>query len=312
MRRTFPIVALVAVIATSCGRGTGSSDGISFVSAAAERSLAAKSVKVTMTMTGTPPTAEAPAMTGEGVIDLAHNRSRLSMNVPASVGSGAQQDTSIYDNGTIYSSIPAELKKEIGTKAKWIKIVLPAGAADSGIFGGGSFASLVDPKALLNSLRDVSKSVTVVGHPVIRGIKTTEYSASLDVSKAFPANHEASPSPTDSNDTGFAQDDVMLLRAATATVFIGNDGLVYRIGEEMSLATLKLSGVIDFSDYGLPVDIKIPPASEVIDEKQMADLFEKNNSSSSGSTFDPSGIYGCVDINSQDSPDIPTCTPSPR
>ena len=310
MRRTFPAIALVAVIATSCGKGTGSSDGISFVSAAAERSLAAKSVKVTMTLMGTP-VAEAPAATGSGVIDLAHNRSRLSMNVPSSVGRGAQQDTVIYDNGTIYSSIPADFRKQIGTKAKWTKLILPAGAADSAIFGGANFASLVDPKALLNSLRDVSKSVTVVGHPVIRGIKTTEYSASLDVSKAFPANDEPSPSPTGSNDTGFAQNDAMLPRAATATVFIGNDGLVYRIGEEMSLATLKLSGVIDFSDYGLPVDIKIPPASEVIDEKQMADLFEKKNSSGSGSTFDPSGIYGCLDINSQNSPDIPTCTPSP-
>lgn len=268
MRRIFAVIAL-SVITASCGRGAPT-DQASFVSAAAARSLAAKSVRLTATFTGTPYDATQTAR-GRGVIDLANNRADLILKAPSFLGRGSEVTETIFDNGTVYNSIPAEIRKQAHTKAKWSKLVLSAQEMKSG-FGGG-FASLANARALLEQLRTVSKSIKIVGHPVIRGIETTEYNAIPDLTKAFGSSPD-SPKATDGQ----------------INVFIGKDGLVYRIFEQISIDRSKFSGVLDFSDYGARVNIKIPPASEVISENQMSDLFDKINSSKDPSLPMPSGF----------------------
>jgi hypothetical protein len=270
MRRIFAVIALLVIIA-SCGRGAPT-DQASFVSAAAARSLAAKSVRVTATFTGTPDDPSEVA-TGGGVIDLGNNKADLTLKGPSFTGRSEVTET-IFDNGTVYDTIPAEIRKLTHTKAKWSKLVIPPQELKAGAFAGGGFTSLANATALLEQLKNISKSITVVGHPVIRGIETTEYKAIPDLSKAFPSEPDPLPTPTDGR----------------IDVFIGKDGLVYRISEQMSLAATKMSGVIDFYDYGLPVHIKIPRASEVITDEQMFKLFEKVNSSRGSSIPLPSGF----------------------
>jgi len=208
-----------------------------------------------MSLSGLPETGT-PSISGGGFIDFAGNRAEFTMNT-ALVG-GGEVEREIFADGALYNTIPSEFRKHLGTKAKWMKTVIPKEVLQGNFFAGGlGFSGLADPSSLLTSLKSVSSSVTVVGHPRVRGIQTTEYFAVLD-DKAL-----ASLDPSGSTAT---------LGRQNVKVYIGSDGLVYRLEVVFSIDTSNVTGVLDFSDYGVPVHIQAPPASDVIDENEFSKL----------------------------------------
>ena len=291
MRRTILLMSLVAILATACGKGVSDQSG--FISQAALRSLAARSVKVTVSISGTPRD-QAPAMSEKGVIDLVHNRAEFTISGAGS-GENIGTDETIFVEGAIYSEVPPEFRKQLGPHIKWVRGVISKEDMKTSPLGENGFSNLADPGALLKVLKNVSSSVTVIGHPRIRGVKTTEYSAAIDGKKVF---------------SGQTPTDIPVPGPQTARVYVGDDGLVYRLETELSSTGIKIETVADFSDYGTPVDIKIPPASEVIDENKMAELFSKQIPKPDMS-FDPSGIYQCINLGGQNPPGVPTCSPQP-
>lgn len=101
----------------------------------------------------------------------------------------------------------------------------------------------------------------------VRGVKTTHYKATVDLTK-YPATVPAK----DRADTRSTIDNLVKRlgdRRSPVEFWIGKDNLVRRYTQTLKLkiagATSSIKQRIEFYDYGTNVDVTLPPADEVQD-----------------------------------------------
>ena len=226
------------------------------------------------------------SFTETGLFDFARSRGTITMQSPVGM-------TEIFVPPTTYIKLPGDMSDSGGSglpKGKsWIALpdeMAGASGAD-GLLGPMDGSG--DPADLLASLTAAASSVTKLGPSVIRGVPVTGFGLKID-----PAKAGAVPGADRAAVVAFLKS----FGAAEIPVDVWVDGQNLVRRESLSLAMpggsgapagTKLTWTIDFYDFGVPVHVSAPPASQVATEGSKFALGSGGSSGSGSGSSGPSG-----------------------
>ena len=280
--RKLPALILLALPLAGCGGG--GSQHVSLAEAAT-KSTKASSMKMDMAMAMTTPQLPQPVtMIATGAEDNASHRVRMNVDLSSLVSSlGGAAGTNASDfkgeeiadvsNGrlVIYMRLPF-LTKLIPNSKPWIKIDLNAFGKRLGI-DFSQFTSLsANPAQMVDWLRATSGSIDKVGSETVDGAETTHYHATIDLAKypnlVPPARRGAMKRAVD------ALTKLTHVHTFPVDVWVGGDNLIRKLhiafNETIKGQNFGNDMTMHFHDWGAPVSISLPPASQVLDLSKIA------------------------------------------
>jgi hypothetical protein len=270
VRRAILLIAATLAVA-GCGGGGGSASFDPVASAAT--TVKAKSAKLLFatSITGAGRTLH---MNGLGTVDFQGQAASMTFDVgdllrgsglPASAG---EQWTIVTQGLVMYMHAPTLAQQLPGGK-EWLKVDVQALAKSHNV-DLGQFRQLTqnDPTQMLAYLRAISGKVDKIGTEDVRGVETTHYRAKVDLDKV------AAQAPANLRKTFRASIQSLKQGLGTDTipvdVWVDGDNLVRRLAEHLPVAGGgKIDFSVDFYDFGAPVSISPPPASETLDLGQV-------------------------------------------
>lgn len=265
------IVAAVAVSAVGCGTRQASADALSAAVAHTAATTSRVVVSTTMSSPGTTTT-----ITATGEFDYAHPRGVLRTGS----GLGLGREEVRYLPPQLYVKFAKAAGAPFPKGKTWVELSMPSQAA------GGSVPFLplsnvnASPMDLLSTLTAIASKVTDLGPATIRGVAVTHYRVTVDLAKAEA--HQLPQARAEFH--SFASS----LGSATLPVDVWVDGQarVSRIAISFPMphgsgmpAGFRVSEAVDYYDFGVPVQVSAPPASEVVSVSELG----KSIASSSGS-----------------------------
>ncbi len=200
-------------------------------------------------------------------IDLGSVLKQAAKSSGATVPPGFDEPMEIVaDGATVYLRMPA-LGALTGA-AGWFSVTPDALGAAGRSLGLGAAAT--DPSKLLEVLRGVADQIDEVGDEDVRGVATTHVRATIDLDKALQGLPDARRRSLSDQLGSLAVTD----RALPVEVWIDGEGLPRRlrmqVGDLAKSAVAASMGVggtatmtIELFDYGQPVTVVVPDASEV-------------------------------------------------
>lgn len=247
--------------------GTG---GAVFLNKAAQATSAVDSQKIWMEMkvAGIPEIGEM-SIIAEGAVDNQTGLSHMTMDMSSVFGqlegAGMPADAGtmemIVDGDTTY--MKSSLFSMLGDSSKpWMKM----DTADQGSVTSGTPS---DPRAFLDYLKSTGSEIEELGTEEVRGVATTHIRTVLDTEEIManaPAEDQADmQKQLDELGGSFPQ--------IPLEAWVGEDGMVRRISMDFDFSTIddadlggaSMTITIEMYDFGKPVDIKIPDASQVSD-----------------------------------------------
>jgi hypothetical protein len=251
---------LIAVILALVVPG-GTRSAQAAVIASVNNAVASKTARASMTMNIN---SGQITSTGSGALDFTNGAMDMTMDM-----SSIQQGMTIrviYLAGKIFEQFPQISQLYPGKT--WLSLDL------SGLtnVGGGTGALSVggNPMAMLRLLAQQGANVTPVGNSEIDGVPAKGYAVTIDsafIDKQISAANVPSWMRQAISNVNF-QD-------AVQTVFIDNSGKLIRDALHMVISipaahqpAVTIDETLDLSDYGAPVSITSPPASQVLDFQQ--------------------------------------------
>jgi len=173
---------------------------------------------------------------------------------------------------TMYIKSPL-LSRHVPSHTPWVKMDLDSLAATRGL-GQLLDSDQGDPAQSLKMLYGASNSVTEIGRETVRDTPATHYRVIVNYTKllkSLPARERAAIAPT-------IHRTMRALGGSTVPmdVWVDDDGMVRRLSYELHMTlpdsqlTTDATMVLDYFDFGAPVTVKAPPASQVTD---VTDLF---------------------------------------
>jgi hypothetical protein len=279
------IVAAVAVLAAGCGSKQASAATLS----AAVANTAATSSRVAISTTMSSP-GMTTTFTATGEFDYAHGRGELQMGAGLVPGGVEIR----YLPPQIYVRIADAAGMAVPSGKSWIEITLPSQADGSLPFlpPGDVNASPMD---LLSALTAVASNVTSLGSDTIRGVAVTHYRVTVDLAKAeahlqpqaragfhaFAGSLNATMLPVDV----WVDGGTSVRRLAVTLPMPGGSGMP---------AGLRLSEAVDFYDFGVPVLVSAPPASEVISASDFSQSIVSSGGASTPPPVSPPPVSGTL------------------
>jgi hypothetical protein len=279
MRRHLAAATLVSALVSTaaCGSGSrGSSDeaprdtvrAVDTVLLAADKAEAQKSAKVAMTVD----LGEGGSVSSEGAIDFAAGRGSMSVDLAGLGLPGGGKAEMVYAGSTIYMKLPPGFPLPSGGKP-WFLLDLEEIGKQTGVdlkelqqLGGN------DPSNQLQLLAGASEDgVKEVGTETVRGVATTRYDAVVDLNKA------AAQAPESARRAITQLVERLGGSSMPVSVWIDADGLPRRFEQTLTVGPAAGADAqtvrtrIEFYDYGTPVTVTIPPASQT---QSFADLLE--------------------------------------
>jgi hypothetical protein len=255
------VLAGVGLVATGCG--TKMAPGVDLTAAVTH--TAGQTARVTVTATMQMPSSTSVLFTETGVFDFARSRGMVSQQSPVGM-------TEIFIPPRAYIKVPGGPGVSLPHGKSWIAI-------DAGMPRGPGLASSLlgpaggstDPADLLASLTAISSSVTRLGTSAIRGVPVTGLRVNIDPAKAaarVPRWERA----------GFLEYARTLGPGAIPVdVWVDAQNLVRRVTVSLHLlggagvpASARLVQATDFYDFGVPVRVSAPPASQIASIPQLA------------------------------------------
>ena len=267
------VLLVLALLTAGCGK-----DGEKVLAAAGDTTADAGSSRMAMTVsaesvgssTGSSVPAQEPLkMEFEGLIDYETGHGIMKMDMGALPIPGAPQgDAEMRMLGSVvYMKLPGN---ELGNRP-WIKFDLEALSEAGGPPVPGLNPASNDPRGILDALRGVSGEVTEVGEETVRGVATTHYRATVDLSKA----EQAVPEARRDDFAAFSKE--LGIETLPIEVWVDEEGRARRFAYEVDTpATAQAPAsqvdlVVELYDFGVDVDVEAPPESEVTDYGGAAD-----------------------------------------
>ena len=266
MRRCLLLVLATLAVA-GCGGGGGAASFDPAASAASTTNAKSAKVAFDTSIAGQGRTLH---MTGSGTVDFQNQAASMTFDVgdllrgsglPASAG---ERWTIVTEGLVLYMHAPSLAQQVPGGK-QWLKLDVEA-VAKSQKVDLGQFRQLTqnDPTQMLTYLRATSGKIEKVGTESVRGVETTHYRAQVDLDKV------ADQAPAKLRKTFRTSIQSLERGLGTHTlpvdVWVDGDNLVRRLQEHLSVAgSGKVDFSVDFYDFGTPVSITPPPASETLD-----------------------------------------------
>jgi len=262
------------------------------VLASVQATTAAKSARISMSVSSDATGSGGFALTANGVSDFTTGDGSLTMQFSGPVAKFVKGGMEIRTvDGVGYIKMPEILGAAFGGD-KWLKT--PSLAANGVVPGAGQG----DPTQFLAYLETVSSNVTKVGTDTIRGVEATHYHATLDLGTAIDRAkvpptlrdklrkvlqaHDGS-APTIPADVWV--DAAGLARRIQMTI----DGTTFSGDGESTGDAPKFTVSMDLYDFGVPVHVEAPPASDTIDFKDFG--------TNGGGLFGPTGASGATGAN---------------
>ena len=283
LKALVPAVALLA----ACGSAKSSAE---VVAAAPGKTVAERTAKISQRLRITPsPDAGGEAspvvLTGKGAVDFANRRGRVVTNA------GGQTIEAVFAGTTVYQHIPA--MAAAGGGRDWFKVDFDTLGEAVGVEGLGNLlqSQSSDPAASLQYLRGASGEVTKVGKEPIRGVDTTWYSTTVDLSRA------AAEAPPEVGKTIRQITEAFGIERIPVEVWIDSSGRARRVRQEVDYSSSGAAGrfpagtlpesveiTLEFYDFGTSVSVELPPADEVAD---LADAVRRLESGVGSGTASP-------------------------
>jgi hypothetical protein len=263
MRRTLTLMSLVAsalaggVALSGCGAGgLDTSD----VAQAAQTTQNAGTARVAFTagVAGT-------TLHGSGFVDMKRRLAQLAMTTPQ----GTLRE--VYDGKVMYEQFPPSMRKGVLARKPWASVDITKVAKAQGI-DLGALQSVSDPSNAVGQLRSLAQ-VKRVGTATVRGAKTTEFTAVVDLHKV------AARAPAAQRAAAQHSVDTMIgiLGRSTMPVKIWVDDAKRVRREQLSFTILgqTLSMSMDLFDFGVQHTITPPAAGQVTDLTKLVTQAQK-------------------------------------
>ena len=260
------LLLTLALVLGACGK-----NGEQVLAATGETTAKAGSSRMAMTVSAATDPATTDASTvpdqsfqleAEGLIDYETGHGVMTMDMGALGIPGAPAgDAEMRMLGSVvYMKLPGN---ELGNRP-WIKFDLEA-MGESGAPVPGLNPASNDPRGVLDALRGVSGEVEEVGTEKVRNVETTHYRATVDLDKA----QDAVPEARREDFAAFAEQ--LDIDSLPIDVWVDSEGRARRFAYEVETPETgqapasQVELVIDLYDFGVEVDVKAPPESEVTD-----------------------------------------------
>ena len=252
------LAAALALAATACGGGAGG--GSNVLTDATQNTYDAGTAKIDMTILTTG--ARTLKIQGAGVMDFADRQGSLTLQIPSPQATGAAQVQTLYDGFVIYMKSPF-FRQLLPNAKPWIKLDIKKLESSSELsFTQISQLNQSDPTEFLGYLRGAT-TVKKTGSEDVRGVKTTHYSARIDLSQA------AEQAPDNIQKEFKAAVDRIKQTTGSDTlpvdVWVDGQGRVakelVKLGDSSGGATITM----ELFDYGVDVNVKTPAASQTTD-----------------------------------------------
>ncbi len=255
-RWAFAGAFLLVLLTAGCGGGALALDP---VASAADRTLDKQTGRFAMTVTFDVPSVGRSTISGEG--SFSDRAMQMTMDFP-DFGQGSPSSLEfrlLYPVMYMhFDGLPSGVQLLPDGKT-WVKVDLQRSLKKLGVnlakLGGGE-----SPTAALAQLRG-SKDAKKLGTETVDGVQTTHYRVKVNLdaalARATPKQRQAVQQLLRA-----AREDGVDVTPTKVDVWIGDDGLVRRLTEKLgTVGTVTMT----FSDYGAPVQIEAPPASETSD-----------------------------------------------
>lgn len=263
MRRVAALLLVVPIVA-GCGAATSQSGTASpeLLASSAEKATEAGSSRMSWDMR-VEAAGESGKMTGEGAFDYRRNVGRIAFDL--SPLEPDLEKVEIIIDGTVF--FVRGLGEDLPPGKSWVKIdtaKLPRGSR-------GALGQISSPTEELKFLRAVSKDVEEVGEDEVRGEPTTRYRAVIDVRKL--AEVAASEAPPKLREEMRREATELFEEAgvdeAPMDVWLDRDGLPRKVTIDLVVEAegekAKVQTSVEFFDFGAPVHVTHPPASETVE-----------------------------------------------
>jgi len=267
--RRIPRVTLSAVAGflavsgfTACGDDSSpSSSNVSaatLVAAAPQKTADAGTARMAIKVV-TAAAGQSYEMTGEGLFDFQRTRGRLSFEIPQ-LGAGSADELLVGDQ--LYMQIPG-----VSPPGKWLGVDLSELSGNSAL---GQFGN-ADPSAGLQVLRGASSDVHESGEATLRGEPTTKYSGTIETAKVLenvPKGVRAKVETLLAGVPHFPFD-----------AYLDDEGRLRQLDQTITLPAsaqtqgqqVDIRSIFELYDFGVAVNVKAPPASEVADGSRLID-----------------------------------------
>ena len=268
MRRIAALLFLVPLLA-GCGAATSARGDASpdVLAAAVDKTTKAESSRMDfrVNLEGKGDSGE---LEGEGVFDYRRNRGQMTMNL-SGLDEGMKSLLFILDGDVVYMS---GFDDQLPNGKTWMKI------DTSTVPGAAQFSELgrmSQPAVELQYLRAASKSIEEKGSEKVRGVETTRYHTVIDLSKLAAESAEGVPPKLRKQVQREAKDLLAEsdIEELPTDVWIDADGLLRKMATNFAFEAegekVRMKSTVEFFDFGVPVRVTRPPASETLD---MSDL----------------------------------------
>ena len=207
--------------------------------------------------------------TQEGTLTL--EASGLPASASAVLPPGRLRIEELFKSETVYMSSPL-LDGHLPGGAHWLKLDVGRFAQAAGLDLRQLAGGKSNPAQFLQYLRAISGAPQALGSELVRGVQTTHYHATVDLSKVASA---LSASQSSQLRSALAK---LIAQAGTSRVpvdvWVDGRGLVRRLALAMTLATgarqAQFGMTLELFDFGPTPAVAPPPASEVFDATQAA------------------------------------------
>jgi hypothetical protein len=273
LARSRPIRAVAVAVVTSVAlgaiaggagaatRGKGARRVVHAAAAFAAQESSRMSGSISIDVTSANEPGQGFDMPFTAAVDNTTRSGTFSFDMSSLGAGGSGKVEAVMTDGALYMNIAAlDSKVQDALHGKtWVKI-------DAKDLGTGSQLQQSDPSSALDGLRGISSDAREVGHATVRGVDTVHYRGTLDVEKAVAKAPEASRARVRSALSQF--DD-----GARLDVWIDSNGLPRRyslsadIVKDSQRASLVES--FDIYDYGVQVNVKVPPASDTVSYSEL-------------------------------------------
>lgn len=241
-------VVVVAIAAISCGPAGGE------VMAAAGRATTdsgTSRLALTITTLGMSGGDDGRRVSAEGEFDYRRGDGRMVFNLGAT-GQAAPGELEVrVVSGSTFVRVPGE---EMGGRP-WLEIA--AGSLGTGSPLPGLDRPINDPRSLLDALQGAGGDVDKVGEENVRGVETDRWRASVDLKEAEKQLDGRSAREFAALREEFGRPSIPF------EVWIDDEDRVRRLTYSLEAHEETVRFELELYDFGAPVDVSAPPASEV-------------------------------------------------
>jgi hypothetical protein len=186
---------------------------------------------------------------GSGLLDFTNSSAQLTETV-------ANQTLQMRDVGKVlYLHGTAAEDRALGTTKPWLKVDLSKLAAGQSL---GSGVTGDSGQQFLGMLRGAATSVKKTGTVTVAGVKTTQYTAKVSVSKLLGTAGIAGTQAKTLEGHGLA-------KTLPITVDIDPQGRTRKMTFSLHAGPATVSMAMVLTDFGVPVHVTAPPAGQTAD-----------------------------------------------